>query len=240
MPVDILLTVLFTAAIQSIFGVGVLLFGTPLLLLLGHDFVNTLSVLLPISIAINFLQIIKHYRFIDTDFFKNVVIYTVPFIVLFLFIATSSRINIGFVIGAFLVFVALKSFIPAVERLLETLVRYQKAYLAVMGLIHGLTNLGGALLTAIVHGKQYDKNTTRVTVAVCYATFAVFQLATLLALGTQFELTYSENATFLQIGVIVFLLTEEVVYSGIDNNKYSKFFAAFLLASGVLLITKSL
>ena len=90
-----------------------------------------------------------------------------------------------------------------------------------------------------MHAKQYDKNTTRVTVAVCYATFAVFQLATLLVLGSQFELSYSENATFLQIGVIVFLLTEELVYSDIDNNKYSKFFAAFLLASGVLLITKS-
>ena len=38
MPVDILLTVVATSAIQSIFGVGVLLFGTPLLLLLGIDF----------------------------------------------------------------------------------------------------------------------------------------------------------------------------------------------------------
>ena len=239
MPADILLTVVATSVIQSIFGVGVLLFGTPLLLLLGYDFVNALSVLLPISIAINSLQILKHYRYIDAGFYKHVLIYTIPFVVFFLFIATTSTINIGLLIGAFLVFVALKSFFPIVERMLETMVQYEKIYLAVMGLIHGLTNLGGALLTAIVHAKQYDKNTTRVTVAVCYATFAVFQLATLLVLGSQFELSYSENATFLQIGVIVFLLTEELVYSDIDNNKYSKFFAAFLLASGVLLITKS-
>ncbi len=240
MPADILLTVLATSVIQSIFGVGVLLFGTPLLLLLGYDFVNALSVLLPISIAINSLQIIKHYRYIDTVFFRNVLFYTIPFVVLFLFIATSNRINIGFLVGAFLIFVALKNFLPAVERMLENLVKYEKAYLGTMGLIHGLTNLGGALLTAIVHGKQYDKNTTRVTVAVCYATFAIFQLATLLLLGSQFELSYAQHATFLQIGVIVFLLTEELVYSDIDNNKYSKFFAAFLLASGILLITKSL
>ncbi len=240
MPVDILLTVVLTSVIQSIFGVGVLLFGTPLLLLLGYDFVNTLSVLLPISIAINSLQILKHYRFIDTGLFKNVLIYTIPLVILFLFIATSSRINIAFLIGAFLVFVALKSFIPAVDKMVNALVKYEKIYLAVMGFVHGLTNLGGALLTAIVHAKQYDKNTTRVTVAVCYATFAVFQLATLLVLGSQFELSYSQNATFLQIGVIVFLLTEELVYRSIDNKKYSKFFAGFLLASGILLITKSL
>lgn len=240
MPLDILLTVLVTAMIQSLFGVGVLLFGTPALLLLGYDFVNALSVLLPISLAINALQILKHYRFIDIDFFKNVLLYTIPLVVWFLFIAASNAINIGLLVGVFLLFVALKSFVPAVERLLQTLVKYEKAYLAAMGLVHGLTNLGGALLTAIVHGKGYDKNTTRVTVAVCYATFAAFQLATLLVLGSEFELSYSQHATFLQIGVIVFLLTEELVYSGIDNNKYSKFFAAFLLASGVLLITKSL
>ncbi len=240
MPVDILLTVLLTTVIQSVFGVGVLLFGTPLLLLSGYDFVNTLSVLLPISIAINSLQILKHYQYIDIGFVKRVMVFTIPLVVLFLFVATSARINITFLVGAFLIFVALKNFVPTVDRVLNLLVRYEKTYLAVMGLIHGLTNLGGALLTAIVHGKQYDKDTARVTIASCYAMFAVFQLLTLLLLGSQFELSYSENATFLQIGVIVFLLAEEFVYSGIDNNKYSKFFAGFLLASGISLIIKSL
>ncbi len=107
-----------------------------------------------------------------------------------------------------------------------------------MGLVHGATNLGGSLLTAIVHGKNYEKNTTRVTVAICYATFAIFQLITLFLLGSQFELSFAANMSFLQLGVIVFVLTEEVVYSSIDNKKYSQFFAAFLLLSGILLIIK--
>ncbi len=239
MPVDILLTVIATAMIQSIFGVGVLLFGTPILLLLGYAFTDALSVLLPISLAINSFQILKHYSFIDLVFCRNVLLYTIPLVVIFLFIAISHSINIGLIIGVFLIFVALKSFFPSVDKLLTPLMQKEKLYLAVMGLIHGLTNLGGALLTAIVHHKNYDKHTTRVTVAVCYATFAAFQLATLLLLGSSFELSYAQNATFLQIGVIVFLLTEEMVYSEIDNNKYSKFFAAFLLASGIVLITKS-
>ena len=238
MPVDILLTVVATAVIQSIFGVGVLLFGTPILLLLGYDFINVLSILLPISIAINSLQIIKHYQFIDTSFYKHVLIYSIPLVVLFLLFVSTAKINIGLLIGGFLVLVALKSYFPAVEQALEKMLKYERTYLAVMGLIHGLTNLGGSLLTAIVHGKNYDKNTTRVTVAICYATFAVFQLATLFFIGSQFELSYAENMSFLQLGVIVFLLTEEMVYNTIDNKKYSQFFAAFLLISGVLLIIK--
>lgn len=239
MPVDILLTVIATSIIQSIFGVGVLLFGTPILLLLGYDFINALVILLPISIAINSLQIIKHYQYIDTTFYKNVLIYTIPFVVVFLFLVTTIKINIGLLIGAFLIFVALKNFLPSIEAMLQTMVKYERSYLAAMGVIHGMTNLGGSLLTAIVHGKNYHKNQTRVTVAICYATFAVFQLITLFFLSAEYNISFSDDISFLQIGVIIFLLTEEVVYSNIDNDKYSKIFAAFLFVSGLVLVAKS-
>jgi uncharacterized membrane protein YfcA len=108
-----------------------------------------------------------------------------------------------------------------------------------MGIVHGLTNLGGSLLTAIVHGKHYQKDMTRVTVAVCYATFAIFQIITLFFLVDSYELSYSNNMAFLHVGVIMFLLTEEVVYQKIDNDKYSNIFAAFLFASGLVLAIKS-
>ncbi|WP_198243257.1 hypothetical protein [methane-oxidizing endosymbiont of Gigantopelta aegis] len=240
MPVDIVLTVIATSFIQALFGVGVLLFGTPTLLLLGYSFVDTLSVLLPISIAINALQIVKHYAHIDLEFVKQVLRYTIPPVVLFLVLATKAGIDIAPIVGIFLILVALKSFFPLRGTAIFQIVAFPDHYLIVMGIVHGLTNLGGAMLTAIVHGKSYDKNTTRVTIAVCYALFALFQLVTLLLSGQQFHLAWSENVTILQIGIIVFLLTEEFVYSGIDNNKYSRLFAAFLLASGSLLIIKSL
>ena len=43
---------------QSIFGVGLLLFGTPTFLLLNYNFLDTLNILLPISVSISFLQLI--------------------------------------------------------------------------------------------------------------------------------------------------------------------------------------
>lgn len=238
MPADILLTVFATAVIQSIFGVGVLLFGTPILLLLGYDFINALSILLPISIAINSLQIIKHYQYIDFVFYKNVLIFSIPLIIVFLFLVSTTKFNIAMLVGGFLVLVAVKSYFSIIEQSLNKMVKYEKTYLAVMGLIHGLTNLGGSLLTAIVHAKKYDKNSTRVTIAICYATFAFFQLATLYLIGSHFQLSFTNQMGFLQLGVIVFLLTEEVVYGSIDNNKYGQLFAAFLFISGILLIIK--
>ena len=81
---------------------------------------------------------------------------------------------------------------------------------------------------------------TRVTVAICYATLELFQVITLLFLVDSYTLSYSDNMAFLQVGIIIFLLTEELVYTNIDNDKYSKIFAAFLLLSGIVLMAKSI
>jgi len=240
MPVDILLTVIATSVVQSIFGVGVLLFGTPLLLLLGYGFVDALGVLLPVSVAISALQVLRHYEDVDTQFYKNVLVYSIPLVVLFLVVVTSVKINISLVIGPLLIFVALKNFSAVIERTLRSVVKYERIYLMAMGLVHGLSNLGGSMLTVIIYSKHYPKNKTRVTAAASYATVAICQLATLLSIGSDFTVSVADKISFIQIAVVMFLLTEEMLYNGIDNEKYSKIFAAFLFASGLLLIIKSL
>jgi len=240
MPVDILLTVVATSVVQSIFGVGVLLFGTPLLLLLGYGFVDALGVLLPVSIGISALQVLRHYEDVDTAFYKNVLVYSIPLVVLFLVLVTTVKINISLVIGPLLIFVALKNFSTIIERALLSVVKYERAYLMAMGLVHGLSNLGGSMLTVIIYSKHYPKDKTRVTAAASYATVASCQLATLLLLGNEFTVSFADKISFVQVAVVMFLLTEEMLYNGIDNEKYSKIFAGFLFVSGILLIIKSL
>ncbi|WP_340121670.1 hypothetical protein [Methylobacter svalbardensis] len=109
-----------------------------------------------------------------------------------------------------------------------------------MGLVHGVSNLGGSLLTVMVYSKKYSKNKTRVTTAASYATFALCQLATLFVMDSEFTVSFADKVSFIQVAVVMFLLTEEILYSGIDNAKYRKIFAAFLFASGILLMIKSL
>lgn len=240
MSLDILIIVIATSFIQSIFGVGVLLFGTPLLLLVGYDFINAIIVLLPISLAINFFQIAKDFKSVDLDFYKKILIYTIPFVVVFLFLVTKVEINISFIIGLYLLAVAFKDYSLRVNRFIMFATKYEKAYFSIMGFIHGLTNLGGSLLTAIVHNKGYEKNMTRVTVAISYATFAVFQIITLLISGVKVEFKFAAIGLYLIAGVAIYFITEKLVYAEINNENYSKIFALFLLVSGVLLIVKSL
>ena len=109
-----------------------------------------------------------------------------------------------------------------------------------MGIIHGLTNLGGSLLTAIVHSKDYEKRITRVTVAISYATFAAFQILTLLISGLIVDINLIGVGIYMVVGVTIFLLTEKLVYKEINNENYSKIFAVFLFVSGVLLCVKSI
>lgn len=240
MPIDILLTIIVTATIQSIFGVGMLLFGTPILLLLGYSFVDSLGVVLPISIAISLLQVLKHIDYVDKIFFKNVLRYCIPVIVLFLALIASIKINVGFIMGIFLLLVALKSFLPQVEAALKSIVKYEKLYLVITGLVHGVSNLGGSLLTVMIYSKNYPKDTTRVTAAACYAVFALFQLLTLLIMQTEFTIAYATKAFLVQIGILTFLVVEKMLYGNIDNKKYNRIFAIFLFVAGFALIAKSM
>lgn len=240
MPVDILIVILATAVVQSIFGVGVLLFGTPLMLLLGYGFVDALSVLLPVSLAISCLQLLKHHHHIDHALYKNVLIYSVPLIMAFLFLVTSVKINIGLIIGALLIFVAVKSFSATIENALQWVVRYERVYLAITGLVHGMSNLGGSLLTVMIYSKKYPKDQTRATAAACYATFAFCQLLTLYLIGSEFQIPYSDRISLVQVGIVMYLFTEKVLYNSIDNEKYAKLFTVFLFVAGVTLIFKSL
>jgi uncharacterized membrane protein YfcA len=240
MALDIVFTVLITTIIQSVFGVGVLLFGTPLLLLFGYQFLEALTILLPISLAINAIQIARYYREIDKDFYIKVLIFTIPLIVISLFLLTRSNINIGLLVGVFLIFVGLQNYSTKINSTLQVLVRYEKAYLVVMGIIHGLTNLGGSLLTAIVHNKQLSKHSTRVTIAAAYASFAVFQMVTLLVATQNLDVNILNNIVYLIFAIIIYIVAEEAIYVSIDNQQYRIIFNGFLFVSGLVLIFKSL
>jgi uncharacterized membrane protein YfcA len=236
-----MLTVVATSIIQSVFGAGVLLFGTPLLLLFGYEFVDVLIVLLPISLAINLLQILMHHAHIDFAFYRNILMLTLPLIAVFLFLVTHVRINISLLIGLFLLFIAFKEFSATVARLIDRMMAFEKTYFLLMGTVHGMSNLGGSLLTALVHHKNYEKDVARVTVAASYGTFAVVQLLTLGFFSSQqIDVSVTDTGIYMVVGALVFMLSDEMLYSQIDREKYQRIFAIFLALSGAILVLRAL
>ena len=239
MPLDILITVAVSSFIQSIFGVGVLLFGTPLLMLQGYDFFQAVIVLLPISLLINLSQIVKDHKSVDIAFYKKIIVYTIPFIVIFLAVLNEIKINIGLLISVLLLFVAAKDFSDRVNNFVNLVVRHERSYFILMGIVHGLTNLGRPLLTVAVHSKGYGKRTTRATVAASYATFATFQIVTLFFSNFDLDIKLSTIALSMSVGLTMFIVTEKIVYANIGAENYRRLFAAFIFLSGALLFVKS-
>jgi len=238
MSLEIFITILITTVIQSLFGVGVLLFGTPLLLLFGFDFITTLTILLPISLIINSIQVTISYKNIDFIFYKRVLFYTIPFIVFFLFFVISVNLNINIFVGCFLILIALQKQFPSMAIQLQKLMKFESIYLVFMGLIHGLTNLGGSLLTAIIMNKKLPKDNSRVTIAICYLTFALFQIFTLYFIMDKSDIIFFDYAIFWLIGVIIFFIVEKQLYINIDEKNYSLSFQVFLFCSGLILLIK--
>ena len=179
MDFEILITIAVTSILQSIFGTGVLLFGTPILLMLGKDFQTTLAILLPASIFINFFQIRNNIKSIDTAFFKNLILFCLPMVFLTLYLSFSIHLDTNSVIGIFLIVISLKSSMKPISMIINWMLSFERLYLTMMGILHGLTNLGGSLLSGIVLSKELTKDSKRATIAASYCFMAFIQIVTI-------------------------------------------------------------
>ena len=239
MDLYILITILITAIVQSIFGTGVLLFGTPLLLILGYNFQYALIILLPTSILISFFQLKNNLDKIDFQFYKRLLLFSIPLIILFLYLTNLNSIKINLFVGIFLVVVAIKENILSINRLIKFLIKYESLYLMIMGMIHGITNLGGALLSAIVFSKNLSKDSKRTTIAICYLTFALFQIITLIIAFNDNSFLNIFNFVYWILGPVIFFTVEKYLYFRIDGRKYIKYSNFFLFVLGLMLIIKN-
>jgi hypothetical protein len=235
----ILITILITAIVQSIFGTGVLLFGTPLLLILGYNFQYALIILLPTSILISIFQLKNNLNKIDIQFYKKLFLFSIPPIILFFYLTNLNSIRINIFVGIFLVVVAIKENILSINRMIKFLIKYESLYLMIMGMIHGITNLGGALLSAIVFSKNLSKDSKRTTIAICYLTFALFQIITLIIAFNDNSFLNIFNFVYWILGPVTFFTVEKYLYFRIDGRKYIKYSNFFLFVLGLMLIIKN-
>lgn len=241
MDCRILIIIAVTAIIQSLYGVGVLLFGTPLMLLLGLSFQEALVIVLPISCTISIIQIIRGRKHIQFEFVRRFLIYTIPATLTCLSIALifNSKVNLNFVIGCYLLFFALSFYVEKIKAMLNLFMDRPKMYLTICGIIHGFTNLGGSLLSGYLVRTYKKKEEIRATIAFCYFLFVIVQIAVLFTVGTGI---HAENFNFIYIcvAVLVFLFTETFIFPGVSNNRFRDYFGYILFLISIFLILKSL
>jgi len=190
-------------AFQSFFGVGLLLFGTPTFLLIGYDFFEVLNILLPYSIVISFLQIFvtKDRNF---EFGKKILIHSVPFLILGLIITEYIQHKINFILIAsiFLIILSVLNLINLKKKKIK--LKNKNFLLKFLGLFHGLTNLGGSLLSIISTNVYSDKNIIRYNISTGYFIFALFQL---LLINIFIEKINFDYLSFIWLPIIIFIIS---------------------------------
>ena len=231
-----ILTLVILAVItisQSLFGVGILLWGTPIFLLLGETFVQTLTLLLPLSLMVSFLQISPRINQIDKDIFFRCLKYSIPGIFVGLNVILLYRPDINLLVGVILVAsVCLKTDVLS-KFIHRTVSRYDTLFVFIIGLIHGLSNLGGPLLV-LVSLEKFVKETYRTTVAAVYLLFAIIQLSII-----TFNVGYIEiSITYFLFTSLIYFCSNRYIFFKISETLYQRAITFLMILVALLLFLK--
>ena len=226
------------AFIQSLFGVGLLVFGTPTFLLLGYSFPETLSILLPASIVVSLLQVHRGPS-IDRQLARQFLFWCLPALVVSLTMVlifklqTSLTLYISVLLAGFAI---LRAAPLLGERAKAWIAHHSREWLLLMGVVHGLSNLGGALLTIFAASRYSDKNRVRASIAFCYSCFAVIQLGILAVLRP--DVFGWQQFAYAVVAAAVFITVGQPTFRGLSAGIFERLLTAFISGYAILLALK--
>ena len=234
---SIVMIIAIFSVIQSVFGMGILVFGTPTLLIMGYDFSTTLSYLLPASWSISFLQIF-HFESKRPDIPVSLYVFCLPFVVIGLLLSGSALLVLWLknIIGATLIMSAvIRYWEPAQDYFTAMVSKHEAIYHATMGLVHGITNLGGALLAVFASEIHTDKYKIRYMVAYYYFAFNSIQIFVLVTLMGHIEMLIT-NAFTAFVSALIYVSVGNRIFNGISNRFFANVLTLFIFSYGVLIL----
>lgn len=229
----LLLIIILFSVIQSIVGVGLLLFGTPALLLLGYTYPQVLWILLPASCSLSLMQVVEGRRLINLK--SETFLLTMPAlaVALVLVIKLNYILDIKKIIGIFLIIISCLKFSQHETLRVQTILgRNNKLGFVLIGIIHGFSNLGGALLSVLVPSIHTQKKAINANIAFVYFNLAISQLTILYFLQRKdFSLDY---LIFIPIVILTHFVTGGRLSKLISDDIFKKFVNLVTLIFGVI------
>ncbi len=232
----ITIVVLFSI-IQSIFGVGLLLFGTPTLLLIGYSYSETLWILLPCSVVISLIQTFDNFDLVQSK--RKVLYFTIPTMVISLafVISFDNILDVNKIVGFFLLFIGVLKFSTRLQQYLLYLADKQLTlYYTFIGFVHGISNMGGGPLSILMSTVHKDKVKIRTNIAFIYLILAFFQLIVLFIIDAS-GLKYA-SITLILTSLFVYLIVSKYIADKVNDEKYVSLINLLIIAYGILSIVK--
>lgn len=243
----IALLMLILSIIQSIVGVGILLIGTPVLLLNDFDIISSINTLLPFSILTSFLNLsffkLQKYKSpITKDIYirKIFLFYCIPgvflgAILIFLF---SSNINFKIIVSIVILLTVI--FKNKFKKLLVNVSKKAKiSLITIIGIIHGLTNAGGSLLSIFIlsFGNSKDTISSRYNITYFYFFLALIQYFLFKIIFFNYDIFLFQNYSLLFLIIFIGCVIGNLISLFIKKKLFGFFvdFLAVITATGLLL-----
>ena len=233
-------------AIQSIMGVGVLVIGTPLMLIAGYNFISILQILLPISILTSLLNIIiiKFYYKKNIFKYKNIILKNfflicAPSIFFGIFFLKIFRNDINFgIIVSIIIIISLFTKLQYNKEFKKISKKFYKWLISFLGIIHGLTNSGGTILLLIMETIIPQKEEKRYIVSIFYFLLAAIQyLIFIFFFDTNID---SDLIVKIVIVLPLGIILGNLIYKKINNKVFSNIINLVIGFSAISLLIKSI
>lgn len=235
-----IIVLLLLCFVQSIFGVGLLIIGTPIFLIITENFFVTLSILLPLSVSISFLQILRKTKDLDVKFINNFNFICIPTLILFLFFISSFEdlLNLKIIISSIIILFSCYSLFSNTAYFKKNkiyklfLLMPNKLIIFILSLIHGLTNAGGTVLTLYCSNFFENKKKIRLHIAYGYLIMGSVQLIYMIT----FDKFYFDNKSFILVFFVplIFVYSKKL-YEKLNDISFSIILNFLALMSGLYL-----
>ena len=236
--------IIILSIFQTIAGVGILVLGTPILLLMGLQMVEVMSLLLPLSVMnslINLIYLRNYKKNIKIDYKMKSYFFLICLPGIFFGLSFLKKFNsfINFnLLVCFVIWIVIFFSFLNNNKNFDLLNKFKKSMIFITGFVHGVTNSGGSLLSMLIIKSDYKNvNFIRYQIIYFYFFLALFQYLSIIFL---FGLNYSIEINwtyfiYLFLGIVAGnLLSKEV------NNKQLKIIIfVFAFISSLFLLSKS-
>jgi uncharacterized protein len=221
------------SVIQSIFGVGLLVFGTPTFLLLGASYPEAVGYLLPSSLL---LSAIQTHGFKDKiKIARGIILYSIPFVFIgmSLIVGTNHHSLIVKMIGIIMLLLSLIHII-GVEIIFDKIKKFGRISLMLTGIVHGISNQGGAMLTILMRSIYSDKEKIRTNIAFAYLLFGLSQLSVLLWFDV--KIVSWNSIIYGLVTLTLYQVLGKNLFKSLNQRFFNLIFAIFMIFYGILLI----
>ena len=225
--------------LQSAIGVGVLVLGTPFLLILNYNIIDIFFILLPISIltSLSNLLIMNFYNKVSEKStfkeFKKFFIICIPSIVIGLIILKFFQNYINFKILVSIVIIFSVFLVMLKDKIKFRINFFRISILSVVGVIHGLTNSGGTLMSLALSTNN-EKNYARLNITFFYLILASFQyLVTVIIFYNDFNFPKDINLLW---AIFLGILIGNIINNYVNNRKYNLAVNILAILSSLILI----